>query len=273
MLLLSSVVSCAHIEEQANYSDFERESMSQLKTDLLEYNANFSCDAQTKSWSSFWKRLKITVAADLSGAFWGAILLPAFPEISVLAGVLSSIYSATYPNDYYIPNQSYWGVYDSFVGMTVIDSVEVVHNNIICQLYSESPTQFPNYTIAQLYNKVAGYVADQYDVNLSTVNRVHIQQIAMKAQEVVAESDDVEGLISGLQRYTNGYDEEIDIIHTYLSGVYHIGDNLQLQREYTRGFIENIKNSTVNAVIKNRLVSAVSVGGHSMVLWQESSVQ
>jgi len=240
-----------------------------LQKQLTDYNKSFGI-SETRGFWSFIKAI-YTVAADVIGGIKG------YGNKKSISGAITGAVGAS------AAAYGGWEVAIPFSGTSIgkpikgydcldcvdrIDSLGIIHNEILIELYQEDSTLFVLGNGPALFLAIKLKSEEHYpDIDFTDVDATFIQEIADSVNTAIFESDNMSIAISRLKNSNPEISAELDIIEILFYGIAEIEDD-EAFFNYIDGFKNIVMDSDIPEESKEVIRIGLAIVLGSKQLWQ-----
>lgn len=237
-----------------------------LSAALKNYNEEFEIQPETKG--KFWRKFTAFCACDLFGYIIGS----GMPPMGLMLGIMSSISStfcdfstkADITNN--IVLNSDYNIYPSTLTLNSCDSIGLLHNQIIYDIYNENPDMFNSYSEAQIFNLVLQKVRNYYP----SVTNVSYDDCHSHVTTIInlMRGNDIDNSFIKMDSLMLGESNELSIVKSYCQSITTLDDD-ECLKNYSTGFRQIVLESEIPTSSKQLIQSSISVAGSSELLWAD----
>lgn len=245
-----------------------------LNDELSIIDMQFPDAPMTRRGGRFWR----IFGADFFGGLLGWFL---HPVVGVISGVSASCAAAHDFNRYnqtvaYVPNERY--VYElqmeqQSITLNGIDSIGIMHNKIICELYDEQGDAFFLLDKEQM-DKLILQKVEKYYGKVSDVKLQQLPELEKKVNQTV-ELMDAESMDASFNKAVEllpEYKNEILVTKTYCKKMNSLPTE-ESRLEYDKQFKKVLTDSKIPSESKDVILSSTRIASNSNVMWHEKSLK
>lgn len=277
IVVLTTLVSCAHENDSTINEISEECSFNELLNEIEIYNAEYGIE--TKANGGFWRRLGRVAAADGLGFAIGSV---GGPGVGLLSGILSSFFAAcreimtaTYTkttSDAIELSEDKLYSNSSQTTLSECDYLGEIHNLILEEIYEDNPDCFLSLSESQIITAIQQKLTKYFPNENVQSSAVDIDDTKDLVNVILNPDLTITQVFDNIRLRLPSMDREIDVIEQYCATVSSIEDN-EIVIEYTDGFHTIVDESDINDDSKENIKSTVSVVGNSRLLWSECAFE